>query len=320
MIVLLTLICVGLLGVALYDRAEQKREAERYEGESLYTPEEYQLDVDGTIYHLRDGLECYLLIGLDKFSEQVTDRETVRNKQQSDFLLLMIVDRENRSFCGLHINRDTMTEIERYGLGGVKLKSMVAQLALAHTYGSGGTLSCRYTCNAVSKLLYGIPIQHYLAITMDAIPAINDLVGGVTVFIEDDFSRVDPALEQGTEHRLVGDEALTFVRARGKMTEPTNVNRMERQRVYMNALYEAFQDSLSSDENFPLRLANELSGYMVSDLTVEMLSQLAEELKDYRFVGIESIEGEAVVGEEYWEFYADANALREQVVRLFLTA
>ena len=121
MIVLLALICVGLLTVALIDRAEQKREAERYEGESLYTPEEYELDADGTLYHLRDGLECYLLIGLDKFSEQLYDGETVRNNQQSDFLLLLIVDRENKSCRGLHINRDTMTEIERYGLGGMKL-------------------------------------------------------------------------------------------------------------------------------------------------------------------------------------------------------
>ena len=218
------------------------------------------------------------------------------------------------------VNRDTMTEIQRYGLAGRKLKSFTGQLALSHTYGSGGTLSCRYTCNAVSKLLLGVPIQHYLALTMDAIPAINDLVGGVTVLIEDDFSKIDPALAQGTRHRLVGDEALTFVRARGGMNEPTNLKRMERQRVYMNALYEQFQDSLSSDENFALRLADELSGYMVSDLTVEMLSQLAEELRDYRFDGIESIEGEAVVGEEYWEFYPDAAALREQVIRLFLTA
>lgn len=319
MILLLAVICVGLFSVALWERSERKNEAERYEGESLYRPEPFKLEADGIMYRLRDGIECYLLIGLDKFSEPEKEIETVRNNQQADFLLLMVVDHENSSFMGLHLNRDTMTEIERYGLAGVRLKSMTAQLALAHTYGSGQRDSNRYTSNAVSKLLFGLPVQHYLSVTMDAIPVLNDLVGGVTVEIKDDFSHVDPSLVQGTEHRLVGEQALTYVRARGGMTDKTNLNRMERQRDYMRALYEQLLRSLNRDEDFALRFGAELSDYMVSDLTLEDLSGLAERLKTYRFAGIEDTVGEAKVGEEYMEFYPDSQALRAQVIRLFLT-
>ncbi len=319
LILLVVLIGVGLFSVYLWDRHEQKQEAARYEGESLYRPGEYSYTADGVSYGLRDGLECFLLIGLDKLSTQNPDPEAHRNQQQADFLVLMLVDHADQSFRALHINRDTMTTIQRYGLAGMKLQSMYAQLALAHTYGNGGTLSCRYTCDAVSGLLLGVPIRHYMSLTMDAIPVLNDLVGGVTVTIEDDFSQVDPELVQGRTQRLVGQQALTFVRARGSMTDSSNLKRMERQRSYLAGLYEQLTASLRGGENFSMRLATALSDYAVSDLSVEEISELAERIKDYRYEGIETLEGEAVVGEQFMEFYPDLDALEAQVIRLMLT-
>ena len=123
----------------------------------------------------------------------------------------MIVDKTAHSFSALHINRDTMAEIQRLGVGGVKLDTVTAQLALAHTYGSGGRDSCRNTVQAVSRYLYDVPVQHYFALPMDAIPVLNDLAGGVTVHVDDDFSNTDPSIVQGKDVTLRGDQALTFV-------------------------------------------------------------------------------------------------------------
>lgn len=319
LILLLVLIGVGLLCVFLWNQYVLRQEALRYEGEALYRPEEYSLTVDGTTYRLRKGLESYLLIGLDKYSIDAPDPDAHRNTQQADFLILMLVDHENKSYTALHINRDTMTEIQRYGLAGMKLKSFIGQITLSHTYGGGGTDSCRYTCDAVSKLLLGVPVTHYLSLTMDAIPALNDLVGGVTVLINDDFSNVDPDLVQGTRQRLVGQQALTFVRARAGMKDASNLNRMERQREYMSGLYDAMHKKLSEDGSFSLELADTLTPYMVSDLSAEGLANLAASLNDYSNNGVESISGNAVVGEKFMEYYVDEDALRDQVIRLFLT-
>lgn len=49
---------------------------------------------------------------------------------------------------------------------------------------------------------------------MDGIVEMNDLLGGVTVTVEDDFSQVDSSLVMGKRVTLTGQQALTFVRSR----------------------------------------------------------------------------------------------------------
>ena len=57
---------------------------------------------------------------------------------------------------------------------------------------------------AVSNLLFGIEINHYLSFTMDAVALVNDLVGGVQVEVLDDLTFLDPALRKGETVTLKG--------------------------------------------------------------------------------------------------------------------
>ena len=314
--VLAALILAGLLAVYLWEQHELALERDSVVDESYVPSLRPVLQYEGQRYRMRDGIETYLVIGLDKFSTEKLDPLDYVNDQQSDFLILLIADHDRKTLNALHINRDTMAEIQRYGLAGRKLKSFTGQLALAHTFGSGGRDSARYTTDAVSKLLYGVPMEHYSTLTLDAVPTLTDLVGGVPVYIEDDFSRVDPALARGTTVRLQGGQALSFIQARGAMNDASNLNRMARQRVYMQSLYEQLRLNLNQDDSFALRLATELSGTMVSDLDVTELAELAETWKEYSFAGIETVEGEAVLGDIYIEFYPDQDALQRQILRL----
>ena len=313
---LAALILAGLLAVYLWEQHELALERDSVVDESYVPSLRPVLQYEGQRYRMRDGIETYLVIGLDKFSTEKLDPLDYVNDQQSDFLILLIADHDRKTLNALHINRDTMAEIQRYGLAGRKLKSFTGQLALAHTFGSGGRDSARYTTDAVSKLLYGVPMEHYSTLTLDAVPTLTDLVGGVPVYIEDDFSRVDPALARGTTVRLQGGQALSFIQARGAMNDASNLNRMARQRVYMQSLYEQLRLNLNQDDSFALRLATELSGTMVSDLDVTELAELAETWKEYSFAGIETVEGEAVLGDIYIEFYPDQDALQRQILRL----
>jgi anionic cell wall polymer biosynthesis LytR-Cps2A-Psr (LCP) family protein len=154
---------------------------------------------------------------------------------------------------------------------------------------------------------------------MDAIPVVNDLAGGVTVHIDDDFSAVDPSLEQGRDVRLQGEQALTFVRGRMYVDDGSNLSRMNRQREFINALYGQLTQKLQEDGGFAARLASRLADYSVSDLTTTELSNLADQLKDYRFTGIRTIAGDAVKGEKYMEFYTDESELRSLVKEVFFT-
>ena len=316
-ILLLVAIGGGFFGIHQWERSQQEKEAVEAAGTEDEIPGRLTVTYQGESYRLRDDLETYLILGLDKFTDTLSDPEAYINNQQADFIFLMVVDKSSESSCAVHINRDTMTEIQRLGIGGQRLGTVKAQIALAHTYGSGGKDSCRNTLEAVSEYLYHIPIDHYFSITMDAIPVLNDLAGGVTVHVDDDFSAVDPALEQGKDVRLVGQQALTFVRSRGGVGDQSNLSRMNRQREYIYALYRQLSEQLRSSDSFGRRLASSLSDYSVSDLTTTQLSNLSERMKDYRFTTIHTVAGEAVKGERFMEYHTDDAALQELVIRLF---
>ena len=315
---LAAVICVGLLILHFWEERQLEAERASITDDGYPVQQRFSLEYGGKRYQLREGVECTLVMGLDKFATEKIEEADYINDMQSDFLILMIVDEQNETLRALHVNRDSMAEIQRYGLAGKKLNSFIGQLALSHTYGSGGADSARYTCEAVSKYLSGLPIEHYVSLTMDAIPTPHDLVGGVTVTVEDDFSNTDPSIKQGETMRLQGQQALTFIRARSSMNDPSNLKRMERQREYMDGLYKQMKAQFASDANFGLRLAEGLGDTMQSDLSTGELSELGERWANYSFEGIETVKGEAKLGEKYIEFYADEDALTEQLIRLVM--
>ncbi|MFR8126152.1 MAG: LCP family protein [Acutalibacter sp.] len=150
---------------------------------------------NGTAYARREDLETVLLLGVDKFEGETP--EGYLNNQQADFLLLLVMDKQHETCTPIQLNRDTMTEIQILGVTGEPAGTFTGQLALAHTYGSGEEGSCENTVLAVSNLLYGMEIDHYVSLTMDGVALLNDLVGGVTVEVLDDFSGIDESLVQG---------------------------------------------------------------------------------------------------------------------------
>lgn len=316
--VILAVIGGSLFGVHLWEQSQAQRAREAAAAvEEPPINERPVVYYNDAWYELRDDLETFLIMGLDKTGETKNETESYVNNQQADFLLLMVVDKTHKSYAALHLNRDTMTEIQRLGLSGQKIGTFTGQLALAHTYGSGGKDSCRNTAKAVSRFLYDVPIDHYFSITMDAIPILNDLVGGVTVHIDDDFSAVDPALEQGKDVRLVGQQALTFVRTRHGVGDQSNLSRMNRQREFINALYQQIIYKMRANDGFGTQMAVKLADYTVSDLTTTELSNFADRFKDFTFTGVQSTAGEAVKGEQFMEYYVDDADLQRLVIDLF---
>lgn len=217
----------------------------------------------------------------------------------------------------LPLNRDTMTEITALGLAGERTGSFTGQLALAHTYGSGGLDSAHNEGRAVSTLLYGTEIDHVMAFTMDAVPVLTDAVGGVPVVVEDDFSAMTDQLPMGQEVTLRGNLALTFVRGRGSMGgEKTNLNRMARQNAYLQGLYRQLQGA-AQDEGFLTQLLLELSPYLDTDCTAAQLNDLYQTVVQDRLEVLDAPAGEAVEGSEFMEFYVDEDALQQTVIDLF---
>ncbi len=317
-VLLLAVIGAGLFGLYFWQAHEDRQKTEAYTDESPV--ERVELSFEGADYRLRDDLDTYLIMGTDELQSTINASETnLYNNLQADFLMLMIVDKGHQSYSAIHLNRDTMVDIPEIGVNGVRYGTVNRQLNLAYSFGSGGKDSCRNVAETVSRLLYGVPIEHFFAVTMDAIPVLNDLVGGVTVHIDEDLTNADPAFIEGTDVRLQGDQALHFVRARMSVSDGSNVSRMSRQRIFISGLYEQMMRKLNESDRFSLTLANTLSEYATSDLITDELAKLADQLKTYRYDGIVEMEGNAIYNEAttHEEFYPDEKALQRLVISRF---
>ncbi len=273
---------------------------------------EYQ----GKWYPFRDDLQTILVMGLDKY-QRPDESWGYLNNQQADFLMLLIVDQSSGTCNILHLNRDTMTKINRLGVAGDAAGTFTGQLALAHTYGSGGSDSCLNATKAVSNLLCGIRIDHYITMTMEAVETITDYIGGVEVKILDDFTAYDPEMIQGENVLLNGKQALSYVRIRSELEDSSNLHRMERQRQFLNAFYKKLLDCGEEDDDYYTKLMLSVSDSIVSDCSVTQLSTLMEQMKNCSLNSISPLAGEAVKGEKYMEFYVDEQSLKSTIISLF---
>ncbi len=274
------------------------------------------LNYNGTEYVLKDNIETFLVMGLDKM-EGTSVNDSYNNDKQADFLMLFVFDDDAQKCSAIHINRDTMTGVNILGVAGNRIGTVTKQIALAHTYGNGRDVSCRNTADAVSELLMGMQVNHYISLAMDSIIIMNDLVGGVEVEVLEDFTGIDDTLIKGEKVTLAGEQALHYVRTRYGLEDSSNSTRMERQRQYMNALYDKYMQCVANDDEFIINASLEMSDYIISDRSVTQLQTLARKFSEYEFVGIDDFKGQSLIGEKFMEFYADEASVIEIVVDNF---
>ncbi len=317
-----TLLFFSIL-LVVTDRIKKQKEDEATSAPSSSWENPYETeDIDPVIYFdgkafvHKKNLETFLFMGIDKYgeSEEVTG---YRNHEQVDVLMLCIVDHDEKTYQVLQINRDTYTKIPRIGAAGDRVGEVDAQIALAHTYGTGQKDSCEYTAEAVSMLLMDEKVDHYISLKLDSIAILNKSVGGVEVTIPVDMTMVDPEMQKDKTMVLSDKQAEFFVRSRGRLEDDTNVSRMGRQDTYLRAWREKAKQKMNADAGFALDLIADLSYYMVADQDLNGLSKLSGYLADYEYLGKIKIDGETKNGKEFLEFYPDQEALKKIVMDLF---
>ena len=308
-LVIVFVVSAALMLLELWERKQDK----------LASEQEIALTYKGVDYVRRDDVETFLVIGLDKYAG-ATSSASHDSGVQSDFLMLFVFDNKTKECSAIHINRDTMTAVNKLSVGGTTVvDTYTKQIALAYNYveDDNDKIRCGNTKDSVEALLHNVNVDHYLAVTMDTVAVTNDLVGGVEVEILDDFTGIEDHFKKGETMTLTGEQALTYIRTRYGLEDNTNSHRMERQRQYLNALKDKVLTCVDEDEDFMLSLINAVGKYVVYDSTNQKMQQLAEKFSEYEFVGIREIEGESHVGEEFMEFYPDEDALLQMVVDLF---
>lgn len=281
---------------------------------------ENQLTVNGHTYRQRTNLTTILFMGIDQDerSDEMPAYLRYLNGGQADFLRLMVLDPLDRTITQIEIDRDTMTPITMIGTMGGKLGYRTAQICLSHGFGDGKEQSCGFTVEAVSNLLYNIPIKYYAALNLSGISVLNDMLGGVTVTLEDDFSHIDPAMTKGTTLTLVGKQAEIFVRSRMSVGVGTNEARMARQQQYMSQITELLNQKIHENSDFVGSLFDSLSPHLCTNMNRAQMINEAWSIKDYTRLPLVSIEGVHQAGNDgYMQFLPDEKSLEQIILDVF---
>lgn len=223
-------------------------------------------EYDGVTYEGRtvNGLTTVLLIGYDHKDQGELDvpQDSYIKGGQSDFLLLLAIDHDARQIRQLQFDRDTITPIKFYSKSGAFYGERRLQICLAHAYGDTQEMNNRNAIWAVENLLGiakeddGAQIDLYMSMDITGIGRLNDLLGGVTVPINDDFSHYDPSMVLGTTMKLNGDQAQIYCRQRYFIGDQSNTSRMTRQRTYMDAALELLRSKVKENPAFANELLN----------------------------------------------------------------
>ena len=273
------------------------------------------VEVDGVTYRKKSRLTTILVMGVDHDTQ---DSYEYRKAGQADFLRLVVLDDADKTVQQLQIDRDTITPVTVLGLLGDRYEPVTQQICLGYAFGDGRQTSCEVTVEAVENLLGGQEIDQYLAMGLDGISTLNDLAGGVTVTLEDDFSAIDPAMTKGTTLTLQGEQAETYVRSRRSIGVGTNEARMARQESYIRQLSVQLDEKLQKDQNFAVDAYDALQPYLTTSMAKGQLVNEAWAAKDYTRLDTIKPDGTYQVGEDgFMEFYPDADALQQAVLQLF---
>ena len=274
--------------------------------------------VDGVAYRPKPNLFSFLFLGIDTRSDMFREEEIYGGAGQSDFLLLAVFDPGEKTIAQIPIDRDTVTPVTAYSVRGDVMGTRDLNITLAFSYGDGKEKRCQMAVDAVRGLLLNVPVNGYLAMNLDGIPVLNDMLGGVEVTVTDDFSGVDASLVQGAVIRLNGQQAETFVRSRKQMTVSSNEARMARQRVYLDQALSLLDEKLRQDEGFVGAMYDALGPYVTSSLSRGELVSAAWKYRNYERLLPLEITGVHRIGEKgYMQFFPDAASVQETVLRVF---
>lgn len=273
-------------------------------------------EYNGKTYVARTGLTPILLIGVDR-GENAVEQWGYQQGGQADFLLLIVIDSSEKKVRMLQIDRDTITDVETLGVLGNVIGTRKLQIALSHSYGKTPQDNCNYTIQTVSNLLQGEPLDLYFSLNMASIAKFNNLLGGVTVTMQEDHTLINPAFTKGATLHLMGQDAYDYVHSRQYVDDGSNVSRMARQRNYMLAAKDTLLSRLK-ESGFVDTLFDTLGSDLVTNVSRGRLINEAAKASQYEVEEITQMIGERRIGVDgYMEFYADEQFLIDWVLSVF---
>lgn len=272
------------------------------------------IEYNGKTYEYNSNLTNILFLGIDK-ADDIDKTYMPGEAGQADCIMILSLDQNTKEANIWQINRNAMTEVDLYDISGNAYKTIKKQLATQYAYCIGGSRSCWATEQTVAKMLYDLPIDGYVSLSVEGISEINDALGGVKVTMTEADELVDSSFVAGTDVVLKGDLAETYVRRRDITVFDSVTDRMRRQTTYITAMISQMKNKSGSS------LYDTLSPFLDSYILTDLDAKELEALKNYQYKtdDIHYLPGETSMGEKYEEFNIDETSLQKMLIENFYT-
>lgn len=277
------------------------------------------LKIKGDTYAYYHEFETYLIMGTDKTGAD----SNVYQGSMSDFLMLLVVDKTDKNYAFLPLNRDTMAEVRLIQEDGTGVATANLQLCTAHWYGGNASQSCANTVETVSKLLGGLKIDGYYSLPMDEIPKLNHSVGGVSLTLIEDFQKIDKRMKKGATLTLSDEQAYHYIHDRYGVGDEKNTSRMQRQKQYMEALFAKAKEKAKTDKTFINAMFQKLEDTATTNLTMQKVTKLTNLMVKGTQRGFYEIRGTSKVGKalgdgiDHAEFYPDDDSVIDVMKEIY---
>lgn len=273
---------------------------------------------EGKTYRFNEKIAIIGFIGVNYNYEEKTMHA------MGDAVDLIAYDPTTAKLSIIGISRDAMADINVFSDEGNPIDIEKMQLAYAYYFGdvSKTTSGGANTAAALSRLFYGLPVDDFFAMNLDALISLNDAIGGVTMTFTEDFESPIRTISAGETVTLFGTEVEYFVRYRDTEDVEGNNDRMGRQQQYIRAFLEQVipavrKDPISTVTNlYNIVKANSSSSLNLTEI-IRLATDLVTNLKSTGDIEYLTLGGKAVKGAEHTEFIVDDQSALETLIKVF---
>lgn len=313
-VVLVLALAAGGAALAVQQSIERGRQAFQESMQKKVAENANTVQYDGHTYALNENMVTVAFIGFDNRTTNSTSGNEVEG--QSDTIIIVALNTDTGKAKAIVVPRDSMVPVDMYVSGNYAGQSTM-QICLQYSYGSTPEESSQLVTQCVSRVLDGVPIDHFFTLNIEGVSPINDAIGGVTVVPTQSVGTV--GIEQGKEITLMGDEAEAYVRYRDVKDPNSSLERQDRQVSYLKAFMGKVLKAAKTNPALVVDLYRTALNYTWTNLGVDEFSYLASTMlgKGVSGIDITSLKGEMGSKDNHAAFTLDQDDVQRTVIDTF---
>ena len=295
-----------------YDKIEINAPAKDESGRAIDTIDATGrvIKYNGVSYAFNENVVSITFIGTD----EGTDRN--EGKEMGDAIYVLAVDAKTGSTKILGISRDTMSDVDVYSDEGKFIDTEKLQMTYAYSFKGTNVTGGQNTLTTISRLFYGLPINDYFAINLNALKTLNDSIGGVTLTSSMTFESPEDGrtILEGETVTLHGAEAEKYVRSRDTKELESNNDRMARQQEYIRAFIASIFPAAKKDISVVSNLYGAIKENSDSTLDITKLTYVASmalsHMKSASDIEYINLSGKIVEGKNAEMYVSNEDAIK----------